>query len=161
SAVTRASPARTLPPEKRPFASPLSPIPAPSLFAARSPASLPSLAALFLLLVHLLPYIKRKSKKNGDILSRHQFITPGVKPARATAKLEGEPRPQRRVMPLRVQIPTGAARGPHRPGHPPLHLSIERLLAGRPHLHCLHALPIHRAQRVQHVRDLRFDHIHH
>ena len=91
----------------------------------------------------------------------NQVVALWIEVACPEPELEGKAGPERRVVPVSIEIPTGAPGGPDGAAHAPLHLHIERLLNSGPYLDSPHVPPIHCAQAVQDIVDLRFDHVDH
>ena len=87
-----------------------------------------------------------------------QVVVLWIKVACSAPELKGKPGPESRVVAAGVEVPTGAPRRPDGALHPLLHLRIECLLNLGPYLDSLHVSPLHRAQAVQDVVDLRLDH---
>ncbi len=69
--------------------------------------------------------------------------------------------PQRRVAPGRVEVPARAAGVPHRALHALVEVGVVALRRVGAHLHGVGAVAVHVAQRVEHVGDLRLDHVDH
>src|SRR5690554_1610903 len=98
-------------------------------------------------------------------MRRHSFGLVGrnIEASGPAAELPGEARPERRVLAAhRMQIPAAAsATIPH--GAP--RLALQGLVIGGLHLRSgLKATPVvalHLNQRIQHIADLRLDHVHH
>ena len=87
-----------------------------------------------------------------------QVVALWVKVACSAPELKGKPGPESRVVAAGIEVPTGAPRHPDGALHPLLHLCIECLLNLGPYLDSPHVSPLHRAQAVQDVVDLRLDH---
>src|SRR5205814_1142512 len=91
---------------------------------------------------------------------RREVVEAVVEAARDLPEAPGEARPQRRVVAVRVEVPAGAAAGgPHSALHALLDRRVVVLLHLAPDLHGGKALALHGAQRVEHVLELRLDHV--
>ena len=90
-----------------------------------------------------------------------QVVALWVEVACSAAELKGKSGPESRVVAAGIEVPTGAPRRPDGALHPLLHLGIECLLNLWPYLDSPHVSPLHRAQAVQDVGDLRLGHIDH
>ena len=95
----------------------------------------------------------------GRRLLRNQVVGLRIEVAYPAPELKGKPGPESRVAAAGIEVPTGAPRGPDGALHPPLHLCIKCLLHLGPHLDGPQVPPIHCAQAVQDVCDLRLDHV--
>src|SRR5260221_1221835 len=87
-----------------------------------------------------------------------QFIVLWIEVACPAPELKSKPRPQRCVVAVGIEVPACTPRGPDGAPHPLLHLLIERLLDLGPHLNGRQLAPVHQAQTVEDVIDLRLDH---
>ena len=76
-------------------------------------------------------------------------------------ELKSKPWPDCRVVTVGIEVPAGTPRYPDGTRHPPLYLCIECLLNLWSHLDGLQFPPLHCAQAVQDVVELRLDHIDH
>src|SRR6266704_6405584 len=94
----------------------------------------------------------------GRRLLWKQVVVLWIEVAYPAPELKGKPRPESRVAPVGIKVPTDAPGGPDSVLHPLLHLRIECLLNLGPHLGGPHVPPLHCAQAVQDIRDLRLDH---
>lgn len=97
----------------------------------------------------------------GRRLLRNQVVVLRIEVARPAPELEGKPGPESCVVAAGIEVPAGAPGGPDGAPHPLLHLRLECLLNLGSHLDGPQVPPVHRAQAVQDVCNLRFDHVDH
>lgn len=84
-----------------------------------------------------------------------------IEVACSAPEFEGKARPEGRVVASGIEVPTGTAGGPDGALHALLHLRIECFLNSGLHLDGSQVPPIHDAQAVQDICDLRLNHIDH
>ena len=94
-------------------------------------------------------------------LLRNQVVVLRIEVARPAPELEGKPGPESRIVTSGIEVPTGTPRSPDGTLHPLLHLRLECLLSLGSHLDGPQVPPVYRAQAVQDVCDLSFDHVDH
>ncbi len=92
---------------------------------------------------------------------RSENVVLWVKVARSAAELEGKAGPERPVLAASVEVPAGAARHPDGVFHTLLHLRVERLMSVGPYLDGPRLAPLHDAQGIQNIGELRLNHVDH
>ena len=84
-----------------------------------------------------------------------------IEAARSMSELEGKPRPERRIVTVGIEIPTGTARSPDRAPHPLLYLCIKSLLDLRAYFRDAQLSTVERTDAIQDIGELALNHKHH